>query len=74
MYCRAPFLRATNLTNGAKRKFVEIIFTKQHWEHPLQYMGTYVHEIVFGETNFVEVPKILKICEIYGPQKKRPTV
>ena len=26
--------------------------------------------LIFGETNFVEVPKIHKIHEIYGPRKK----
>jgi len=26
--------------------------------------------LIFGETIFVEVPKIHKINEIYGPQKK----
>ena len=28
--------------------------------------------LIFGETNFVEVPKIYKICEIYGPRKRAP--
>ena len=30
-YCRAPFLRATNLANGLKRKFEETTFTNLHW-------------------------------------------
>ena len=30
--------------------------------------------LIFGEINFMEVPKICKICKIYGPQKGHPTV
>ena len=30
--------------------------------------------LIFGETNFMEVPKIYEIREIYSPQKERPTV
>ena len=65
------FSKATNFMNGAERKFVEIIFMKRHWEHPLKYMWINLHEmeflLIFSVTNFVEVPKIHKI---YGPWKK----
>ena len=27
---------------------------------------------VFGETNFMEVPKIHEICKSYGPRKRVP--
>ena len=30
--------------------------------------------LIFGETNFMQVPKIHKIHEICSPQKRRPTV
>ena len=30
--------------------------------------------LIFGETNFVEVPKIHEISEICSPQKSHPTV
>ena len=30
--------------------------------------------LIFGETNFVEVPKIHEICEICSPQKRCPKV
>ena len=30
--------------------------------------------LIFGETNFVEVPKICEIHKIYGPQRKHPMV
>ena len=30
--------------------------------------------IIFSETNFMEVQKIHKICEICSPRKRRPTV
>ena len=26
--------------------------------------------LIFGEANFIEVPKIHEICEIYGPRRK----
>ena len=36
VYHRAPyFSKVTNFANGAKRKLVEIILTKRHWQYSL---------------------------------------
>ena len=53
-------------------KFVEVIsrndIRSTHYNtHELTQDG---FPIIFGETNFVEVPKICEIHEIYSPQKK----
>ena len=72
-----PFPRATNFTNGLKRKLEETIFTNLHW-----YLASLQSAIrvtikfllIFGETIFVEVPKIHEIREVCSPQKVCPTV
>ena len=78
MYRRAPFFRGLQISQmKQEREFVEIIFTKRHWQralyntHELTRDGVYVN---FSETNFVEVSKICKTHEIYGPRKERPMV
>ena len=72
-YLRAPFLRATNFANGARKGvrgnyFHETtlaeLFTIHMNLHAMEFL------LIFGETNFVEVPKIHEICIIYGPRKR----
>ena len=64
--------RATNFMNGARKGvrgnyFHETtlaeLFTIHVNLHTMEFL------LIFGETNFVEVPRI---CKIYGPQKRAP--
>ena len=64
-----PFLRATNFANGAKSNFVEIIL-RNDIGSVLYNTHEHTQDGVFGETNFMEVPKICEIHEIYGPRKR----
>ena len=66
-YRRAPFLRATNFANGARKGVCGNYFNKMTLVELFTiHMNLHVMEfpLIFGETNFVEVTKI---HEIYGP-------
>ena len=71
-YRRVPFSRATNFANGARKGVcgnyfhqttLAELFTIHVNLHAMEF------PLIFGETNFVKVPKI---HEIYGPQKRVP--
>ena len=71
LFSRATNSRATNFANGARKGvrgnyFHEMTLAeKRHWLFTI-HMNLHVMEfpLIFGETNFVEVPKTRKI---YGP-------
>ena len=70
-----PFSRAINFANGATKGVHGNYFHKMTLAE-LFTIHVNLHVIarvslIFGETNFMEVPKI---CKIYGPQKEHPMV
>ena len=72
-YRRVPFSRATNFANGTRKgvcgnHFHETILAKLFIIHVNLHLMEF--SLIFGETYFVEVPKIRKIHEIYGPRKR----
>ena len=75
LYHRVPFSRATNFANGARKRvhgnyFHETTLAEFFTIHVNLHMMEF--PLIFAETNFVEVPKIHEIREIYGPQKRAP--
>ena len=65
-----PFSRATNFVNEAKRSLWQLYFHETTLVALFTiHVNLYVMEfpLIFGETNFMEVTKIRKIREIYGP-------
>ena len=72
---RVPFSRATNFTNGLKRKFEETIFKNLHF-FSLQSVicVTIGFPLIFGKTNFMEVQKSMKSAKFVVLEKRRPTV
>ena len=78
MTCRrAPFFEGYKFVNGARKGvrgnyFHETTLTELFTIH----MNLHVMEfpLIFGERNFMEVPRICEIRKIYGPRKKCPTV
>ena len=66
------FSRATNFANGARKAVCGNYFHKTTLAELFTiHVNLHAMEfpLIFGETNFVEVPKIRKI---YGPQKRAP--
>ena len=59
-YSRAPFSRATNFANGLKKEVQGNYYHKSTLISSLQSAihVTIEFPLIFGETNFVEVPKI----------------
>ena len=58
------FSRATNFANGLKRELQGNYFHESTLVSPLHFAIHVMIEfpLIFDETNFVEVPKIHKIC------------
>ena len=68
-YRRAPFSRATNFANGARKGICGNYFDQTTLAELFTiYMTLHVMEfpLIFGEKKFVEVPKICEICKIYS--------
>ena len=67
------FSRATNFTNGLKKKVWGNYFHESTLVSSFQSVICVMIEflLIFGDTNFVEVSKIHKIC---SPQKRPPVV
>ena len=68
-YHRVPFSRATNFANGARKGVHGNYFHKMTLAELFTiYVNSHKIEfpLIFGETNFVKVPKI---CKIYDPQR-----
>ena len=68
------FSRATYFVNGLKHEVWGNYFYESTLVSSLQSAihVTIEFPLIFGETNFEEVPKIHEICKICSPQKKVP--
>ena len=57
-----------------EREFVEITYFHKITLAELFTVHVNLHAmefpLIFGKTNFMKVPKICKICKIYGPRRK----
>ena len=71
-YHRAPFFEGYKFCEWSKKGSLWKLFSQTTLAelftihvnlHTMEYL------LIFGETNFVEVPKIHKIHKLYGPQK-----
>ena len=70
------FSRATNFANQLKKEIRGNYFHESTLVSSLltAICVTIEFSLIFGETNFVQVPKIHKIYEICSPQERRPTL
>ena len=75
-YDRAPFSRAINFVNGLISEVQGNCFHESTLVSSLQSAihVTIEFPLIFGEKNFVEVPKIHEIHKIFNPRKRRPMV
>ena len=71
-YRRAPFLRATNFANGLKKEVQGNYFHESTSVSSLQsaICITIKFPLIFGETNFVKVPKSTRSMKFVALEKR----